>query len=261
MFSLYVPFQLPDGQDFTTLPCVSTLLGYALEITQVMPYVTLAVRGVPTREQAEVLLWELADALHWAALDRRIGIRFTRTLSEVVRPDDPVKAAKGFARDQLDGIVDGSRPFVKRETEMVLKMVGQEVSFRLSQPPEVFARALEVGVETVRAAGPIPPKLDLACEIYSQTHFLSSGFARFLALFMPLEIAAPDDVPAPTSVVAHVERWTDELRSDICRLSPSDPTRRALEVLHGRLGQLRKQSHNSRIQEFVASKFQLVVST
>jgi hypothetical protein len=165
-----------------------------------------------------------------------------------------VKAAKRLRRDRVDGVVDGGQPFVKREAEVVVKITGQEVGFLLSDQPNAFAHALEVGLETVRSTGSIPRKLLLACEVYSQTHFLSSGFARFLALFMPLEIAAPDDVPGPIAVAAQVGRWAEELRLEISRRLPSDPARRELEVLSSRLGQLKKQSHSSRIQEFVATK-------
>lgn len=258
-FSLYFPFILPASRDIKDLPHGATLAGQPAELKEVTPHIAIEVRGIPTKLEARKLFDRFTDAIHWAALDTGVGVQFETTLDEGYRPDDPVQAAKnmeatcGLKRDRIDVFVDGGRPHVRNDADRVLTVTGQPISFRLSYDPAKFARAVEAGLDVFASAGPIPPQLKTAVELYSCTHF--ETFARFLALFIPLERAAPDG-PAHDAVVAKVETWQKDLRSVIQRYPKDDPARQELEGLESRLGQLAKESHTGRIREFVRTRLE-----
>jgi hypothetical protein len=256
-FSLYLPFKLPASRDIKDLPYTSTLAGNPAELKPNTPNLAVIVRGIPTEEDTRLLFSRLSDAMHWMALHTGVGVTFSRELGQVYRPEDPMEAAKnigastGLKRERVDVIVDGGQPHVTLDRERPLTMTGQPVEFRLSYDPEAIVRSLDEGLEIVRRAGAIPLRLRLACEMYSQTHFLSSGFARFQALFIPLEVAAPESAFVHEDVLAQVRQWQKGLRTVIESSAPDDPARRELKVLESRLGQLGKHSHKTRISDFV----------
>jgi hypothetical protein len=256
-FSLYFPFQLPASRGINNLPYTSTLAGNAAELKPNPPHVAVVVRGIPTEEDTRLLFDRLSDAMYWMALDIGVGVTFSRELGQVYRPEDPTEAAKnieattGLKRERVDVIVDGGQPHVTLDRERPLTMTLQPANFQLSHSPEAFVRSLDNGLDVVRSAGAIPPRLRLACEVYSQTHFLSSGFARFQALFIPLEVAAPESAFVHEAALAQVRQWQKDLRTVIESTAADDPTRRELKVLESRLGQLGRQSHTTRIRDFV----------
>lgn len=258
--TLYFPFQLPGARDVSGLPYTSSLADRPIELKRVSPHIAIEIRGLVNEQDAQQLFTELSDALHWAALDCGFGLTFSRQLSNVYRPNDPVQTAEniarstGLKRERIDVIVDGGQPYLKRDGEKALTETVQSVGFVLSQGSQAFVQALEAGLNMVHSAGPLSPRLRLACEVYSQTHFLASGFARFQALFIPLEIAAPDDAAAHPAVVKHVERWTRELRSTIEAHTQDDPLRTEMLGLLSRVSQLSKESHTGRIRNFVRTR-------
>lgn len=262
-FTLSVPFNLSDGKDIKDLPHICTLAGNDAELKSNGMQVVCVVRGLANEVIAHTIFRQLSDALNWAALKTGIGITFRREISSVHRPENPIEVAKnigtsfGLKKSRVDAVVDGGEPYIVGDDEALLTITGSPVGLCLSYNPASFVHSLEEGIAVIQARGPISSKLRLACEMYSQTHFLSSGFAQFQSLFIPLEVVAPAAKDIDNAAILNkIKQWQNDARVVRATTLAQGQEAKDWAALESRLGQLRKISHKTRIQEFVRTMLQ-----
>jgi len=93
-------------------------------------------------------------------------------------------------------------------------------------------------------------RLRLALELWSDYHREGSLKARFLTLVMALEVLAP---PAPKHEVAQavIDRWDNELHSELQHYAAGSEEREAIESLRREVLFRREQSIRSRIRKHI----------
>ncbi len=113
-FTIWLPFSLAPGRELSAsvemLPM--EISGYPATLERDMHLHVLKIEGVPTEQDAENLLAKLGGGLLWAAVTRRVGLRFDLSLGPVTWCEDPEQAAANIFRsssvERVDGLYDGS---------------------------------------------------------------------------------------------------------------------------------------------------------
>jgi hypothetical protein len=260
-YRIYLPFDLAEGKAIgEPIPFKGRLGGYVAEMKRNQPHYGLHILEVPD-ETVELEFKKLLVGLYWLALELRSGVMFDPNPQKEYYPKDPIQSAKSFFGDSTkriaDVVIDGGQPAIWPNEKHHVTVTAQSVRAILSYNP---ARIFQILDEGMRLPDPsallASSKLKLAIELYCLAHFRSSDFARFLVLCTVLETAAPQPSLSQPCV-----KFIDSLIEQARGASKSRDTRPEQEEqftqLAQRLGTLKRQSHRSRIYQFVERMLKL----
>ena len=260
-FTIWLPFSLAPGCELSAsvemLPM--EISGYPATLERDMHLHVLKIEGVPTEQDAENLLAKLGGGLLWAAVTRRVGLRFDLSLGPVTWCEDPEQAAANIFRsssvERVDGLYDGSGTTIFPTSKKMVRMTGANATVTLGENPNSFLTAVNEGAALPSAETIISDaKLKLAVETYCSSHFEASVNARFLTLMTVLEVLNPlkDE---PEKVRRKLDEWIEEAHKLAAEQSEG-PDQQSFQSVASRLGYLKRMSIQRGLRTLVTDLLQ-----
>lgn len=169
----------------------------------------LVARRIPTYDEAVSLATRLATALVWVAIESDWGIQLTPELGEVTQNDEPAPANSIVAG--AEGIAEAQDTLVY-PADLKLALVGfGDVSLTRTMHEPQYKSAFERGMQLPSAERTwADPRLRLAVELFLDSFFEVSTYAKFLARINVLEVLKEQsERPAPIGEL--VTKWQKEV--------------------------------------------------
>lgn len=259
-YVLYFPFELPQECSISdTLPYRGILSGYSASIISNAPYYAIIVERIETAEAASVIFRRLSVALHLVAIELNVAVRLKNCLQDVTYSNDPALAARNMKEqgfpvgERLDALIDGARPAIYRQGQVVHRLTGQPASFRLGFSPKNIIAICEKSLALSLSTNKIDSRVKLAIDVYCYGKFETSGPARFVLLCTVLEVLAPSAQKLILSGKTQMalNDFKTSLQEEMRTEEPSSTESRLLQSLISRLGSLERDSHIGRIKNYI----------
>lgn len=214
----------------------------------------LEVHGFSDRREAEEFLQDLGGSLLWAQVAVSTGIGFNLDPQDVTYCKNPSEAAHNLfgpgERKPVDGAIDGSRAAIYPSDKQIAVLTAGKVSVSIGIPADRLMSALADGIAISKTA-PFTrcERLQLASEIYRQSHFESSPKARFLSQMTVLEVLSVRRKRA-NEIQTLVKNWEHQLQ-EIREDSEDQIEIRAFESLATSVRALKTESTTEAIRNLV----------
>lgn len=257
-YRLRFPFRSTHEVTEFTNPVPLRSSGLQASLQPHLPYVVLNLEGFGSESAAAEALPFAWGAVMLASVLAGWGFQPETTLDRVVYTEDPNQAAKNLNKNFglpitgiVHGLVNGNLPAVIPVDKNIRFLTAGEIGVRQSIPISRLAPHLEQALSHRDPAVAFrDERLKLALELWSDYHKERSLRAKFLTLVMALEVLAP---PAAKHKVAQavVDRWDQELSSDLQQYAKGSEEYEAIESLRREIAFRRERSIRSRIRNHI----------
>jgi hypothetical protein len=269
-YTVWLPFELATGMEIT-LPegtASGNALGYAARLIKRNSRYALELTGVPSADEAAVVLKRLCVGLLWTMLEQMTGIKFSYHPENFEYFDDPVKAGENFAKvfkfsavEPVDAFIGSQAPAIYLSHKKIVRASGEDITMRLSYGRERFLNFIDQGASLNNFEKVLSDeKLRLAIELYGYSHFQVTPYARFLTLCTALEVIAPTPAVDP-KIARQVDQWREQAYKKAEKAKPDSKAREDFTALAFRLGSLKKMSHRQRIKQYINDTLALAKDT
>lgn len=258
-YTVYLPFQLARNQSVEGNESADIVAESRRLTLQAGGFrATIRFGPFPTEEAAQAGFLSLRRALLVVAAEKRLGLRVDDETEVVVLLDEPLEVAESSPVYELwqsrgwthvDGYVDGNKPAILPEHRRILiTSTGAPTIMSSIQASDFLQWVVESGA--LAEGYVLPPKVDLALEVYGSVGFEEEPHSKFLRMVTILEILAPKrkcDEPILSIVLGLQEIVVDRHRS----AENGSEEARLLEQLKSRLGSLKRISIGEGVRTFV----------
>lgn len=255
---LRTPADRPASKDKTETR--GTVLGRPAVLVTEGTSIRLKVSGFPGKGEALAACPHICFGLRYISLQTPIAVRFNLTPQDVVFSPDPREAARNVSKtfgganfgDEVHGIMQDGAPAIYPTGQKVLMLSGGEVSFTITGmgKPDQALPSIDEGAASGVEHQNLPDDLDTAIELFNLAGFETSPRAAFIVHCTALEQLFK---PLPVDDIARQE--IESMEAALTKKAvdaTSEGQRRMFERLKGRLGNLKRYSIASSVQEGVA---------
>lgn len=255
---LRTPADRPASKDKTETR--GTVLGRSALLVTEGTSIRLMVSGFPGKDEALAACPHICFGLRYMSLQTPIAVRFNLTPQDVVFSPDPREAARNISKSfggadfgaEVHGIMQDGAPAIYPTGQKVLMLSGGEVSFTITGmgKPDQALRWIDEGAASGTELQHLPEDLDTAIELFNLAGFETSPRAAFIVHCTALEqLFKPQ--PVDESTRQEIESMETALTKKAADAT-SDEESRMFQRLKGRLGNLKRYSIASSVQEGVA---------
>lgn len=261
-WTLDIPFRTPSDRPASKdkVETKGTILGRPAVLVTDGTSVRLKVSGFSSQSDAQAACPRICFGLRYMSLQTPVAVRFNLTPQDVVFSPDPREAARNVSKTfggadfgaEVHGIMQDGSPAIYQTGQTVLMFSGSEVSLTITGmgKPEQALRWIHQGAASAIGTRVLPDELDTAIELFNLAGFETSPRAAFIVHCTALEqLFKPQPVDEGTR--QEIDAMSAALTKKAAE-STSDDQRRMYERLKGRLGNLKRYSIASSVQEGVA---------
>lgn len=263
-YVIYLPFVLAPGATVSSLERTASVAisSHTLTVEKLEQHYAASLGPFSSREEAAPHLARLCGSLLWLSLRFNLGIRYSKTLSDVKMYDEPMPIhessslapiAHAVGWDAIDGNYDSDRAVIRPDHKKLMRWEGGQATFTVGF-------SVDSVLELAKDALSFPTlervvedqKLQLAIEIYAAYRFELSSKAQLLTLVTVLESLLPEiDIPPHSNVV--LDELKDLVMVSRDTYSKASPGWRDLETLLSRVSSLKSEGIGIRLREYVSA--------
>jgi hypothetical protein len=251
-YALYLPFILSPGRDIAVEETVSfPLMDYTAQLEKLHQFYAISVGPFSRAELAKEHTAQIKAALLWLSLKDRIGISYSKRMSDITFYDGPVEISERSNLRELartvgwsfvDGNYDADKSVIRPEHKKLMRWEMGNVAVKAGISVDHFGNRIREALEfpQIKRIGELP-KLQLAIELYSACSFEVTDNAQLVTLVTALESLTPRP-KIPVCAEDCLREATDLVKAKRDSCDTSSVNWKDLNHLLSRLDNLRAQS-------------------